>query len=267
MHRAGGFNDDRIRSRPTCRRGSLLRAGFAVAVLRAERRGGGFPGGRAPVRGGAVRHGRRVRAARSALAGRMVRTGGGRAARRGRARCVRRARQALKREWFRLFVGAGAPDAPCWESYYTEPNSQMFGERTLEVRAAYRRHGLQIERLHAEPDDHLGLMLGFMAHLCGAEADALAGDSALPNCAPAGGPGKHVLPGWHLAYEVASMRSDYRGVELAWLRTLRAALRDRVRRGRAGVHARSPSERDAARCGFIGARPWAFKIARTGADC
>ncbi len=81
---------------------------------------------------------------------------------------------ALGREWFRLFVGAGTPDAPCWESYYAEPNSQLFGARTLEVRAAYRRHGLQIERLHAEPDDHLGLMLGFMAHLCGAEAEAIA---------------------------------------------------------------------------------------------
>lgn len=88
---------------------------------------------------------------------------------------------ALKREWFRLFIGAGTPDAPCWESYYREPNSHLFGKRTLEVRELYRRHGLQIERLHSEPDDHLGLMLGFMSRLAGEEAEAAAegdGDAA-----------------------------------------------------------------------------------------
>ena len=88
---------------------------------------------------------------------------------------------ALKREWLRLFIGVGAPDAPCWESYYREPNSHLFGKRTLEVRELYRRHGLQIERLHSEPDDHLGLMLGFMSRLAAEEAEAVAagdGDAA-----------------------------------------------------------------------------------------
>ena len=80
----------------------------------------------------------------------------------------------LQREWLRLFVGTGVPEAPCWESFYVEPNSQMFGRCTLEVRACYRRHGLQIERIHSEPDDHLGLMLGFMGRLVGVEAEALA---------------------------------------------------------------------------------------------
>lgn len=81
---------------------------------------------------------------------------------------------ALKREWFRLFVGAGTPEAPSWESFYVDPNSQLFSKRTLEVRAWYQRYGLQIERLHAEPDDHLGLMLGFVSHLIGLEAAARA---------------------------------------------------------------------------------------------
>lgn len=80
---------------------------------------------------------------------------------------------ALRREWFRLFVGAGAPDAPSWESFYIDPNSQLFSKHTLEVRAWYRRYGLQIERLHAEPDDNLGLMLGFIGRLVGLEAQAL----------------------------------------------------------------------------------------------
>ncbi|WP_101721456.1 TorD/DmsD family molecular chaperone [Eggerthella timonensis] len=81
---------------------------------------------------------------------------------------------ALKREWFRLFVGAGTPDAPSWESFYVDPNSQLFSKHTLEVRAWYQRYGLKIERLHAEPDDHLGLMLGFVGHLIGLEAEARA---------------------------------------------------------------------------------------------
>lgn len=125
---------------------------------------------------------------------------------------------ALKREWFRLFVGAGAPDAPCWESFYVEPNSQLFGTCTLDVRAAYRRHGLQIERLHSEPDDHLGLMLGFLAHLAGAEADALAvgdQDAARAACAEqeeflAG----HVLPWlavWRYAVDKHATSDYFRG--------------------------------------------------------
>lgn len=79
---------------------------------------------------------------------------------------------ALRREWFRLFVGAGTPDAPSWESFYLDPNSQLFSARTLEVRALYERYGLRLERLHAEPDDNLGLMLGFLGHLIERELEA-----------------------------------------------------------------------------------------------
>lgn len=79
----------------------------------------------------------------------------------------------LRREWLRLFVGLGTPEASCLESFYVEPNSHMFGKNTLAVREAYRAYGLQIERLHHEPDDHLGLMLGFVSRMIGAEADSL----------------------------------------------------------------------------------------------
>lgn len=78
----------------------------------------------------------------------------------------------LRREWLRLFVGLGAPQASCLESFYVEPSGRMFAESTLAVREAYRAYGLQIERLHSEPDDHLGLMLGFLSHLIGAEIEA-----------------------------------------------------------------------------------------------
>lgn len=83
----------------------------------------------------------------------------------------------LRCEWLSLFGGAGTPQAPCWESYYVEPNSQLFGRATLDVRSWYRRYGLRIERLHNEPDDNLGLMLGFVGHLMGLEsASAASGD-------------------------------------------------------------------------------------------
>ncbi|HJF64857.1 MAG TPA: molecular chaperone TorD family protein [Slackia equolifaciens] len=80
---------------------------------------------------------------------------------------------AVQREWLRLFVGLGTPEAPVWESYYTEPNSTMFGRSTLEVRAAYKEWGLEFERKAHEPDDALGIMLAFCSYLMGRELDAL----------------------------------------------------------------------------------------------
>lgn len=110
---------------------------------------------------------------------------------------------ALRREWLRLFVGLGTPEASCLESFYVEPNSHMFGKNTLAVRAAYRRHGLQAEKLHTEPDDHLGLMLGFTAHLVGEERAAReAGDEVAAEILAREQEGfliEHVLP-WLAAW-------------------------------------------------------------------
>ena len=79
----------------------------------------------------------------------------------------------IQREWLRLFVGLGSPEAPVWESYYTEPNSTMFGRSTLEVRAAYKAWGLEFERKAHEPDDALGVMLAFCSYLMGRELEAM----------------------------------------------------------------------------------------------
>lgn len=72
---------------------------------------------------------------------------------------------SLQREWLRLFIGLGVPEASINESYYTEPNSIMFGQSTLSARAVYRAWGLENERKASEPDDTLGIMLAFCAHL------------------------------------------------------------------------------------------------------
>ncbi len=70
----------------------------------------------------------------------------------------------LTRDYYRLFIG---PDikAPPWESVWLSREQLLFDEQTMEVRAFYRRFGLQAPKLNNEPDDHLGLELGFIAHL------------------------------------------------------------------------------------------------------
>ena len=49
----------------------------------------------------------------------------------------------------------------------------IFQEQTLQVREWYRRFGLETEKLHKEPDDHIGLELSFLAHLAGLGLKAL----------------------------------------------------------------------------------------------
>ena len=79
--------------------------------------------------------------------------------------CEEEATQDIARDWLRLFAGCGAPEAPIVESFYTEPNSTLFGRATIEVKREYERWGLSFEKSGKEPDDSLGLMLAFCAHL------------------------------------------------------------------------------------------------------
>ena len=144
---------------------------------------------------------------------------------------------ALQREWLRLFVGVGVPQASCFESFYVDSNSAVFGSNVLEVRRAYRRHGLQIERLYSEPDDHLGLMLGFLAHLVGLEARARRdGDGSLADELAAEQDvflADHVLPWiavWRYNVDKFATSDYYRGVgELAFGLCRRYACRFGVR--------------------------------------
>ncbi|MFR5827982.1 MAG: molecular chaperone [Adlercreutzia equolifaciens] len=83
----------------------------------------------------------------------------------------------LKTAWFRSLVGPARPLAAPWESYYLDENNRLFTDSTREVRAAFRAHGLEFEKKNREPDDHIGLMLSFLAVLAGREAEAVeAGD-------------------------------------------------------------------------------------------
>ncbi len=78
---------------------------------------------------------------------------------------------ALRREWLRLFVGLGAPEASTSESFYVDPNAALFSSNTLAVRSIYRAWGIENARQSHEPDDTLGMMLAFCAHLVRTAAD------------------------------------------------------------------------------------------------
>lgn len=77
----------------------------------------------------------------------------------------------LRRDWLNLLVGVGEPKAPSWAGYYLNPSSALLGESALGVRKLYHRHGYQLDRMGQEPDDNLGIMLGFIAVLIQLELD------------------------------------------------------------------------------------------------
>lgn len=79
----------------------------------------------------------------------------------------------VRREWLRLLVGCGEPEAPVVESYYTDPSKKLLSATTVDMRRRYREWGLEFERAGSEPDDSLGLMLVFCAHLMAEELKAL----------------------------------------------------------------------------------------------
>lgn len=86
----------------------------------------------------------------------------------------------VRRDRSYLFYMVGASHASPYESVYRTDDHTMMGPAMLEVRAAYRAHGLVFERAANEPDDHVGLEFAFAAHLLGrgAEGDA----SCLADC-------------------------------------------------------------------------------------
>ena len=79
----------------------------------------------------------------------------------------------LQTDYARLTIGPAQPLAPPWESVYFNEDHMIFQEQTVQVRSWYRRFGLEPEKLHQEPDDHVGLELSFLAYLAGLGLQAL----------------------------------------------------------------------------------------------
>ncbi|WP_165372925.1 TorD/DmsD family molecular chaperone [Pengzhenrongella frigida] len=83
----------------------------------------------------------------------------------------------VRRDYNRLFYGPGPMIAPPYESVHRSEERLVFEQETMQVRAAYAAFGLAAPRLNKEPDDHLGLELGFLGALCVQAMDAIdAGD-------------------------------------------------------------------------------------------
>ncbi|WP_297722729.1 molecular chaperone [uncultured Mobiluncus sp.] len=62
-------------------------------------------------------------------------------------------------------VSASARVSP-FESVHVGEEQLVFDTETIQVRRYYARLGLQVPRLHTEPDDHLGLEFAFLSQGC-----------------------------------------------------------------------------------------------------
>lgn len=73
--------------------------------------------------------------------------------------------QDILDDQFRLIRGPGQPIAVPWESVHRSSEGLLFEDETMQVRAFYRRFGLEAPRLDVEPDDHISLELDFLVEL------------------------------------------------------------------------------------------------------
>ena len=72
----------------------------------------------------------------------------------------------VRRDFARLFIGPNRLPAPPWESVYCNEERLIFDKETLQVRLLYRQFGMAVPTERNEPDDHFGLEMMFIAHLC-----------------------------------------------------------------------------------------------------
>ena len=70
---------------------------------------------------------------------------------------------AAKMEYTRLFLGPDKLIAPPWESCYTAKERALFQESTLAVRSWYQRYSYVPAGYPSHPDDHISLMMHFLA--------------------------------------------------------------------------------------------------------
>ena len=66
-----------------------------------------------------------------------------------------------------LFIGPNALKAAPWASVYLSEEQTTCGEATLAIKAFYREFGIEIDTGENEPEDHIGLIFAFLAHLTG----------------------------------------------------------------------------------------------------
>jgi len=72
-----------------------------------------------------------------------------------------------------LFEGPDHVLACPYESVYLSDEHLTFEKQTLDVREFYRQFGVEAPSVGTEPDDHIGLELSFISHLCLLGLDAI----------------------------------------------------------------------------------------------
>lgn len=81
--------------------------------------------------------------------------------------------EPIRRDFNQLFGGSQRVLVSPYESVHRSSEGLLFDKETLQVREAYARFGLVVPRLNKEPDDHIGLELGFLSTLCVRALDCL----------------------------------------------------------------------------------------------
>ena len=72
---------------------------------------------------------------------------------------------SLSRDYAALFIGPDKLKAAPWGSVYLSEEQTTCGESTLATKAFYREFGIEIDTGENEPEDHIGLIFAFLAHL------------------------------------------------------------------------------------------------------
>ena len=88
---------------------------------------------------------------------------------------------AAKMEYTRLFLGPDKLIAPPWESCYTAKERALFQTSTLQVRSWYQQYSYVPAGYPSHPDDHISLMMHFLA-LTTERAAACLKDDLLCGC-------------------------------------------------------------------------------------
>lgn len=78
--------------------------------------------------------------------------------------------EQLHWDYTRMFIGPLSLPAPPWASYYLEKDQMLFQNVTYQVKLLYQQYGLSAGN---EADDHIGLELAFLHHLCVLTSNAL----------------------------------------------------------------------------------------------
>ena len=71
----------------------------------------------------------------------------------------------LAQDYASLFIGPNKLKAVPWGSVYQTEEQTTCGESTLAIKAFYREFGIEIDTGENEPEDHIGLIFAFLAHL------------------------------------------------------------------------------------------------------